>query len=263
MPPITVFCAFTRLEFVDRWFQDLYSTDLNPENTNLVLIIDTAEPRIYAKIMEQMNFVKFKRFWIVRNYEHHVNEVNIPIRRRRIAEIHEQAKEYIRQTDGEYVLGLEDDTVFTNLCVNRLYQLASQEGVGFVSAYQAGRWHNKIIGIWQFNDIDDMKECWTVLPSVNIEECDAAGFYCYLTRTSRFMAHKYEWLDWQPWGPDVNYGIWLRQLGFKNYVDWSQPVGHQVENGIIWPNHNLYSEHFYINNDLGENAWVRRRQDEN
>jgi hypothetical protein len=263
MEPITVFCPFTRLEMVDRWFNDLYSTDLEPENTNLCFIIDTDEdePLIYAKIMNQMNTHEpFRRFLIARNSEHHVNEVNIPIRRQRIAEIHEQSKALIHACDGKFVLGLEDDTVFTGLSVTRLYDKAKFDQVGFVSAYEAGRWHQKIIGIWDFDNPLDPKECWTLLPGKNYEEIDAAGFYCYLTHVELYLEHEYSSEIWQPWGPDVNYGLWLRQLGYKNYVDWEQPCGHEDDGIVISPDHQLFSEHFFKEpiKDF-PNSWVRRR----
>jgi hypothetical protein len=267
MPPITVFCPFTRPERVKPFFDDLASTDLKPENTNLALIVDCNKEEggatIYARIMEEMNRTNFRKFLIIRNFDHHVNLMNIPIRRRRIAEIHEQSKDLIKSLDGLFVLGLEDDTVFTNLCVQRLYQpftgLSEVVGdkIGFVTAYEAGRWHNKIIGIWNFDNIEDPRECWTELPDKDYQDCDAAGFYCYLTPTDLYLKHEYSTENWQPWGPDVNYGLWLRKLGYRNIVDWSQPCGHSDGDIIITPNNNLYVERF---NKLDQPTWERQRQ---
>lgn len=265
MPPITVFCPFTRPQFVARWFDDLASTDLKPENTNLAFIIDCDGDEggklIYSRIMDEMNRTKFRKFIILRNYEHHVNEMSIPIRRRRIADIHEQAKDMIKALDGEYVLGLEDDTVFTNLCVQRLYQPFedNMQPVGLVSAYEAGRWANKIIGIWGFDDVHSPKQCWTELPDKGYQNCDATGFYCYLTPTELFVEHEYSTEDWQPWGPDVNYGLWLRRKGFDCVVDWSQPCGHNDNGIIITPNNNLYAENFWYDESL--KGWLRKRQE--
>lgn len=263
MPLITVFCPMTRLEYLDRWFDDLASTDLRPSDTNLAFIIDIEHEeggaKIRARIMEEMNKTSFRKFLIVQN-EHHVNEVNIPIRRQRIAEIHEQSKALISSLDGQFVLGLEDDTVFTNLSVQRLYQPFKDfpnDIYGLVTAYEAGRWFNKMIGVWQFDDASDPAECWTMLPGRGYEEIDAAGMYCYLTPTDLYLQHKYYSEVWQPWGPDVNYGLWLRQMGFTNLVDWSQPCGHRDDKGIITPNSNLMSEHFW---KQAPNEWVRRRQ---
>lgn len=265
MPPITVFCPFTRPYAVKRWFDDLASTDLKPEMTNLVLIVDCHEDDggkiIYARIMEEMNRTNFRKFVILRNYDHRVNEANIPIRRQRIVELHEQAKGVISGLDGEYVLGLEDDTVFTNLCVQRLYKPFDDnlQPVGLVSAYEAGRWYNKIIGIWGFDNVNDPKCCWTELPDVGYQNCDATGFYCYLTPTELFTEHQYHTLPEQVWGPDVNYGLWLRRKGFDCIVDWSQPCGHRDGDVIITPNNNLYAETFWYDDNL--NGWVRKRQE--
>ena len=261
MPPITVFCPFTPLETMNRWFDDLASTDLRPEMTNLAFIVDVAHEeggaQIYARIMQEMNRTKFRKFLVIRN-EHHVNPVNIPIRRQRIADLHNQSKDLISALDGKYVLGLEDDTVFTNLSVQRFIDIIQNEQIGLVSAYEAGRWHNKIIGVWEFDDTDNPQECWTVLPGKGYEYCDAVGFYCYLTRTVDYLKHQYYSEVWQPWGPDVNYGLWLRQQGYLNVIDWSQPCGHNDDGIIITPNSNLYVEHFW---QTDPNVWVRKRQE--
>jgi len=270
MPPITIFCPFTRHAYVRRWFDDLYSTDLNPAMTNLVFTIDIGEDEmgqevgkmIYARIMEQMNKVAFRKFIIIRNYDHHVNEVNIGVRRRRIAEIHNQAKEAIIALDGKFVLGLEDDTVFTDLKVERLYKpFEHYADAGLVSTYEAGRWLNKIIGVWFFDNADHPTKCRTAsLDDItgDIGEVDATGMYCYLTPTTLFLQHQYDSEDWQPWGPDVNYGLWLRQKGYKNFVDWSQPTDHLDFERVVKPEGKIYVEEFTQETHA---AWTRKRQE--
>lgn len=264
MPPITIFCPFTRPHYVKRWFDDLASTDLNPKNVNLALTIDCEEDEggklIYTRIMDEMNRTNFRKFIITRNYDHRVNEMSIPIRRQRIADIHNQSKDIISSLDGDYVLGLEDDTVFTNLCVERLYRpFLEYENLGLVSAYEAGRWHNKIIGIWNFNNVEKPTECWTELPGRDYEEIDAAGMYCYLTPTHLYLKHEYITETIDPYGPDVRYGLWLRQQGYMNLVDWSQPCGHRDGDIIVTPNNNLYVEQFWFDEEL--QGWVRKRQE--
>lgn len=271
MSPITVFCPFTRPEYVRRWFDDLASTDLKAENTNLAFIIDVGEDaegqnlgaKIYMRIIEEMQRTNYRKFLITKNYEHQVPG-SIIMRRRRIAEIHNQSKELIKALDGIYVLGLEDDTVFTNLCVARLFEPFQnarfyQNKVGLVSAYEAGRWNMKIIGIWGFDDVQNPRECWTMLPGKDYERIDAAGFYCYLTPTELYLKHDYITEDIDPYGPDVRYGLDLRQQGYTNFVDWSQPCGHIDGDRIITPNDNLYVESFSFDEKL--KGWVRRKQD--
>lgn len=251
MPTIIVFCPFTRIEMVNRWFANLRSTDLVPANTNLALTVDVGGEegqKIYARIMSNLNEMPaFGRFIITRNDDHEVPLASIPLRRKRIAEVHEQAKAAIANLDGEFVLGLEDDTVFEGLSVERLWTKARLDGVGFVTAYEAGRWHNKIIGVWNFDDVHTPRQCWTLLPDKGFEEIDAAGWYCYLTRKDYFLEAPYSTELWQPWGPDVNYGLWLRkELGLKNYVDWTQPTGHEDQGAVILPESQLFVEHFVL-----------------
>lgn len=255
-PIITVFCAFTRLEMIDKFFEDLLSTDLEPERTNLAFIIDCNEPKIYEKIMNIMNNHTFKQFLITRNYDHQVNEVNITRRRQRIAEVKEQSKDLINALDGELILSLEDDTVFKGLQVKRLAE-ALDNKTGLVSTYEAGRWYNKIIGVWEFDNIQDPTMCWTCLPEKDITEVDATGFYCYLTRKELYLAHEYNTEIQQPWGPDVNFGLWLRKLGYINKVDWEQPTGHNISTNILTPDGDLIVERF-IKTNLG---WERLRHE--
>ena len=268
MPPITVFCPFTRPEYVKRWFDDLASTDLRPDMTNLAFIIDVGEDefgqhlgaKIYSRILEEMQRTNYRKYVITRNYDHKVPG-SIITRRKRIAEVHNQSKQMIIALDGQYVLGLEDDTVFTNLCVQRLLDPFLEEDwldVGLVSAYEAGRWNMKMIGIWGFDDVKNPKECWTELPGKDYAEIDAAGFYCYLTPTTLYLNHSYGTDIVDPYGPDVRYGLDLRQKGYHNFVDWSQPCGHIDGDVIITPNDNLYVERFHFDEKL--KGWLREKQ---
>lgn len=247
MKPITVYIPFTRPESVEPFFNDLRTIGIDLSLINLAITVDRGEiegVQIYEKIMKEMNTFNYRKFLVIRNQDHRVNEVNIGVRRERIAEIHNQVKPLIAELDGEYVLGLEDDTSFTNLNVTRLIEKLQEPNVGLVTAYEAGRWYKKIIGVWQFDNVDDPKSCWTCLPSYDFESIDAAGFYAYVTPTDLFLAHNYNTESWQPWGPDVNYGFWLRQNGYDNYVDWSQPCNHRDGDSVIEPRGNLCSEQF-------------------
>lgn len=265
LPIITVFCAFTRLNMVDKWFADLESTDLDPSNTNCAFIVDIGGDEgayIYEKIMNHMNEVMWRKFAITRNTDHKVNEVNIPMRRKRIAEIHEMSKQLITALDGQYVLALEDDTVFTGLSVQRLWEKAQYDQTGFVTTYEAGRWYNKIIGVWNFDNVHEPTQCWTMLPGEGFEEIDAAGWYCYLTSVDNYVNANYRTEEWEPWGPDVNYGLDLKRQGFTNFVDWTQPCGHRDGDIVITPDHQLFSEHFYKHwePEMQQLIWVRRKQ---
>lgn len=257
MPPITVFCPFTRLEYMDRWFDDLASTDLNPSTTDLAFIVDCKNPKIYERIKHEMEQTTYHKWAVIRNYDHEfVNQVNINIRRKRIAFVHNQSKELISSLDGQYVLGLEDDTVFTNLSVQRLFEKQQYDQVGMVTAYEAGRWNKKYIGVWDFDNATNPTECWTMLPRTGFEPITAAGFYCYVTPTHLYLAHDYHSEDWQPWGPDVNYGLWLSEHGYTNYVDWNQPCGHHSGDIIITPNSDLSSEYYVRVDDINNiPAW--------
>lgn len=265
MPPITVYCPFTRADMVGRFFDDLESTDLEKERTNLALVIDKDMPKVYPIMLERAQ--GYRGVIIIRNYEHEVNDRHVTIRRQRIAQLHEDSKELIANLDGEFVLGLEDDTTFKNLNVNRMWLRARADQVGFVSAYEAGRWFSKYIGIWKTDNPWEPKEIHSLTPIGEFEEIDAAGWYCFLTKKQHWLEATYETETWQPWGPDVNFGLELRRKGFKNYVDWNQPCGHYDQGRIIKPVHDLVQEQFVLDENPkyknGFPQWVRKKVRDN
>lgn len=92
-----------------------------------------------------------------------------------------------------------------------------------------------MIGAWSFNDFEFPQHVETLLPSEGYQEIDAGGFYGYATTKKLYCAHEYYWDDQQPWGPDVNYGLWLRNKGYKNFINWEIVFGHNDYDNILWP----------------------------
>jgi hypothetical protein len=233
-PVITIFTAFTRFWAVDQWLSDLASMKHEPSLTNLCFIVDVDEPRIEIKLAKYAYENNYRSFKCILNEDNNPNEVRIAQRRVRIAEVKNQSKELIANTDGDYVLSLEDDTVFTNLDVMQLLAPYKNPLNGFVEGVQCGRWGIKMIGAWRADDVNNMTKIETLLPSKGLELIDAGGFYGYVTRKHLYLMEGY-FADDNPYGPDVHFGLALRRKGWICAINWDVVFGHNDHNKVLWP----------------------------
>lgn len=275
---ITITCLFTRLWAIDQWLKDLRSVAHDPAMTNLAFVVDADEPVIKNQLIGFAKEHGYRRLEIVMNSDHRPNEVRLAIRRHRIAVVKEQSKELVRRCDGEYVIGLEDDTIFNQLgSFDRLIQpMKDYPNIGFVEGVAIGRWGVRIVGAWKFDDPNSPRRVETMLPpkegvrtrifkwdspDCTLEEITAGGFYGYATRRHLFLDHEYYWSEAQPWGPDVNYGLWLSQHGYHCLIDWSILFGHDDHGSIGWPNAMPLSL-VRFNKDPQSGKWEREDTDE-
>jgi hypothetical protein len=179
----------------------------------------------------------YRSFHAKMNSNWRPNEVRLSIRRQRVAEVHEQAKDLIAKGDGEIVIGLEDDTVFDRLeSFERLVApITNSDGVGFVEGVQMGRWGANMIGAWDANDIHNPTQITTLLPKTGYEEITGGGWYGYATRRKLFLQAPYFASPSLPWGPDVNFGFYVRQQGYTCLVDWGTIFGHNDHGKVLYP----------------------------
>lgn len=258
-PIITIFCAFTRRWAVDRWLDNLKAEPFhNPIMTNLVFIVDCDEPIIAKKLKEFATNNNYRSIRVQINTDWAPNEVRIAVRRQRIAAVKNQSKALIAQTDGEYIIGLEDDTVFANTSFERLIKpLQTDSKIGYVEGVQCGRWGVKMIGAWQADNIYNPSRIETILPSENLidyEVITAGGFYGYATMRQLYLNHEYYSLPEQPWGPDVNFGLELSKK-YRCLIDWSTIYGHNDYNVLLYPDKDLSKVAFKYNEVNGK--WDR------
>jgi hypothetical protein len=243
-PTITIFCPFTRRWAVDDWLKDLQAVEHDPALINLCFIVDGEEPYIY-KTLER--FGK-ERGYLSLHMKHNVgwypNETRLSIRRQRVAEIHEQAKDLIAQCTGDIVIGLEDDTRFDRMPnFSRLIDPLNGT-VGFVEGVQMGRWGAAMIGAWRADDIHNPKHIETLMPPdpndqdatrTGYEDITGGGWYGYATLKSLFLQAPYFASPSLPWGPDVNFGFWVKQQGFDCLIDWQTIYGHNDHGTLMYP----------------------------
>lgn len=240
--PITIFCPFTRHWAVDKWLENLANVEHDPALTNLCIIVDGDQQLIANKIKKFAESRNYRSFYYKVNEHWHPNEVRLGIRRARVAEIHNQSKDLIIKTDGKIIIGFEDDTMFDRLkSFDRLIQplgdIIDGEVIGFVEGVQMGRWGANMIGAWLADNINNPKTIETMLPSENkdYQEITGGGWYGYATYREPYLNCEYYTSTAEPWGPDVNYGFWLRRNGYRCLIDWQTVFGHRDYNKVAYP----------------------------
>lgn len=258
-PNITVFCAFTRLWAIERWIDNLANSKHDPASTNLVFIVDADEPNIKFQLNEYAKTRPYKSVNVIMNEDNAPNEIRIAERRQRIAQVKNQSKALISATDCEYVIGLEDDTVFGGDQLMALLEpFKEQKKVGFVEGVQCGRWGVKIIGAWTVDNFYVPEKAKTIMPPIigkRHSEIDAGGFYGYATTKELYINHDYYSGATQPYGPDVNFGLWVRAQGYRCLIDWHVEFGHNDHDKIILPDNDIAYVSFTKNRQNGH--WDR------
>lgn len=262
--PIIIFCAFTRRWAVERWIENLKKTQgmHKPENVSLAFIVDIDEPFIHSRL-KRLEDDGYRAVEIIRNADWHPNEVRLAIRRQRVAFVKNQSKKLIAKLDGDIVVSLEDDTVFDLDCFCRLIKpLHEDPRVGFVEGVQVGRWGVKMVGAWRVDDVQNPKHASTVpymrdgIPQkFGYEQIDAGGFYGYATRKALYLEHDYYSGSSQPYGPDVNYGLFVKQQGYQCLIDWETVYGHNDYNVLLYPDERTAVIAFDKDKQTGE--WLR------
>jgi hypothetical protein len=236
-PYIIITCAFTRRWAIERWLDDLASAKHDPSKTSLAFIIDADEPYILTCIKRFAEKYKYKDLLFYYNENNFPNEVRLSIRRLRIAEVKNQTKHLIAKLQGDIIVGLEDDTVFPGLDIMRLIQpIIGTDQIGFVEGVQCGRHNLKMIGAWQVDNVRNPHLAETLpLATAGLQDICAGGFYGYATRRDLYVQHEYYSSTNQPYGPDVNYGLWVQQQGYGCLIDWGIVFGHQDYERILYP----------------------------
>lgn len=248
---------------VNPWLENLRQVEHDPSRTHLAVILDTKMSIEYENIKQYARQYSYASLEILHNHENEPSG-NISARRGRIAFVKNQSKDIIRKHQSEYVIGLEDDTVFEFKCFCRLIEPYTRiEDLGFVEGVQAGRWGCPYVGVWAVDDFEFVQKAETLtLPEQEprstvddkgYEEIDAGGFYYYATPTKLYLEHDYSWSG-EYWGADVNFGLWLRGKGYKCLVDWQSRCGHRQEGkATLYPTEKTVSVCYYKK----DNKWER------
>lgn len=241
MPKVVIFIPISRDQHLDRLFVSLEALDCDTETTSLLAYVD-GDRFLYERVSALVEASKFAgRRCVKRPYEKPTNGLHA--RRKRIAAIKNESKALIG--DCDYVFGIEDDTIVPPHTLSKfLNDYAAYPYAGFIEGVELGRWDIPYVGAWRADDVYEPTKIESLMPHrvkgltdadgsplLDIDEIDAGGFYCYLTKREHYMMHEYRPFGYNDMGPDVNFGLFLRQQGFKNYIDWSVSCEHRTRGG--------------------------------
>jgi hypothetical protein len=232
-----------------RVFASLELLECDRERTGLFVYVD-GDDELFATVSNLVEQAKFaERLCIQGDIPGERREFSINTRRRRIALIHNEIHKLIKPC--EYVFLIEDDGILPTDALSRLqYDYLAHPYAGFIEGVELGRWGIPMVGAWRADDVYEPSVIETVLPArpelLNdagtafgaapdrvIEEIDAGGLYACLARYRHYVDHELQPYDGCAFGPDVEWGIALRQQGYRNYIDWSVAVEHCRSDGSI------------------------------
>jgi hypothetical protein len=200
------------------------------ERTSLLAFID-GEADLFStarNLVEQSKFAE--RLCVQGGIPGERRDFSINTRRRRIAAIHNEIRKLIKPCD--YAFLIEDDGVLPPDALSRLMaDYLAHPYAGFIEGVELGRWGIPHAGAWRADDVYDMKRLESAMPGSGVEEIDAGGLYACLTRFNQYINHEFRPYDGCALGPDVEWGIALRQQGYKNFIDWSVAVEHCKTDG--------------------------------
>lgn len=220
---ITIVLPISRDTYLQRLFPSLEFM-ICPSNTSILGIVD-GDMKLYEQARNYITTSKFKERLCI--HRHGQPQTTITSRRRRIAEIHNEAKQYLKT--AELLFLIEDDTLYHPSTLRRMFEVYKDyPHAGFVSGVQIGRWGLRYIGLWEVDNVYDPTKISSSQLKSGVSEIDGSGFYCMLTRKETYMKHTFEPYD-NILGPDFNYGLWLRREGYRNYANFDVHCTHLTQ----------------------------------
>jgi hypothetical protein len=230
---ITILLTVSRDDFLERVISRIELLECRHEDTNFLCIVD-GDDALYIRARNLVAGTKFRERLTVRlDSPGDKSTFDIRARRQRIAAAHNQARSLIRHTDG-YVFSVEDDTTFGDKALKRLVYVADRtRAFGFAEGVELGRWGVPYIGAWTADDVYDPKEIKSIENVLEVEmntpvkRIDAGGLYCTLMKAELYKAH--EFTSDNGLGPDINFGISIRQMGYENFLVWQVPCTHHFK----------------------------------
>lgn len=217
---ISILLPVSRPNFLRQVFTQLELLDLGGHEVSLFVYVD-GDLQLFEKAQSWLVNSKFSNKRIVYRRKGLPNVSHIRSRRQRIADIHNELKEYLEEQSA-YVLSIEDDTLFpADGLVRLLDGYKEHPSAGFISGVQIGRWGFDHVGAWKME-----KNTITSLPVLEgLQEVTAAGLYFCLVKSEVYKSGVFVPFE-DILGPDFTFGLVLTRLGYKNYVDFEVKCTH-------------------------------------
>lgn len=228
----TLVLPISRTDYLRPVFNCLAELE-RPNDTELLIITD-GNRELEKAVERRLDSINYSRVQIISFGE--APEIDRAARRFRISEIHNKAKQFVPE-EADFVFLVEDDTTYPAETLTRfLRHLDENDSMVYVEGVQLGRRNTPYIGAWKTDDINDPHEFLSIMPSHGLQEIDAGGFYCALVEAELYKEHHFEPFDKQGKNGlscDVNFGLYLRRMGFKCYVDHKISCDHIGDKGSV------------------------------
>lgn len=219
---ITTILPVSRITYLDRVLESLLNQTIEIES--LIVVFDGSEKDfVYVRNKVAELYIENKVCVAIQNER---QAHTIAERRWHIVRIHNQIRYIV--ADCDWVFSVEDDGILPENALEELLKVAeAHSDVGMVTGVELGRWGIPYVGAWRVDDINEPQIVTSLESKVNqpiVEEIDGCGLYCALIRADEYKKHTFDTRNGL--GPDVNLGLYLRQQGYKNYINWMIPVTH-------------------------------------
>ena len=227
----TVLLFVSRDYFLEELFDSLDKLECDPAETALLCIVN-GEADLYLKVRNWCEMSKYGERLCIQEKpqkQYKIRQFDIGGRRKKIAYLHNIAKEHI---NTEYVFGVEDDTIVPFYALRMLGE-NYLEDTGIIEGVEMGRWGVPYIGAWTVDSLDEPTEITSLDMSEGLQEVDATGFYCFLTKAEYYKNHEFKPFDNNGLGPDVDYSLELRRKGLKNYALFDVECVHKAKDHDI------------------------------
>lgn len=229
---VTILLLVSRREYLEKVVSRLELLECDQSQTNILCLVDGGSS-LYVRTRNLIAETKFNNRLTIQIGDGKAPKIDIPSRRARIARAHNKARELITD-DTEFILSVEDDTLVPIHALEKLLREARfNRSIGIIEGVELGRWSIPYVGAWICDDIYEPTRLTSVKNKPNsfeIEPIDGTGLYCSLIRAD--MYKKIKFTSRGGLGPDVNFALELRRLGFQNYIHWGVKCTHLTnENG--------------------------------
>lgn len=225
---ITAVLPVSRTAYLDRVLDALVNQTLKPKT--LVVIFDGTIDD-YLEVRYKVKSLPFDVFCTPATNPFPARD--LLDRRKHIANIHNQIRESIK---GDLVWSIEDDGLIPVNALEKLFNFfwTHRRYTGLVTGVELGRWGIPYVGAWRADHVNNTAQLTSLENKAQEggwEEVDASGLYCALINADYYKEH--EFFTTNGLGPDVNLGLYIRQQGLLNFIDWSVHVTHLSGNKEI------------------------------
>lgn len=222
---ITTILPVSRIKYLDRVLDSL--TKQTVKINNLIVVFDGPDSQFIQARNRIAELDIENRICVPTPYNRQA--FTISERRWHIVSIHNQIRELMG--DCDWVFSIEDDGILPETALERLIAVSeAHKDAGMITGVEIGRWGTLYVGAWHVDDISEPKKITSLENKTNdpiIEEIDGCGLYCALIRADVYKEHQFDARNGL--GPDVNLGLFLRQKGYTNYIDWAIHITHLTD----------------------------------